>query len=58
MFDPTNFETQNVRNKEKSTQLELGGRGIFLVKKVMDSMIYERKDNLNVLVMTKEIGSD
>ena len=56
MFDPTKFETQNIRNKEKNTQL--GGMGIFLVKKVMDSIVYERKDNLNVLVMTKEIGSD
>lgn len=56
MFDPTKFKIQDIRNKVKSTHP--GGMGIFLVKKVMDSIIYERKDNLNVLIMTKKIGSD
>ncbi len=33
---------------------EIGGLGIFMVKKFMDSTIYEFKDNKNVLTLTKK----
>jgi sigma-B regulation protein RsbU (phosphoserine phosphatase) len=34
---------------------EQGGLGVFLVKKLMDSVEYSRKDNKNVLVMSRKI---
>lgn len=34
---------------------EIGGLGIFLVKKTMDGMRYERKDGRNILTITKRI---
>ena len=35
---------------------DIGGLGIFLVKKMMDKVDYMRIDNKNVLVMTKKIS--
>ena len=35
---------------------EIGGLGIFLTKKYMDSVLYERKDNQNILTFTKIIA--
>lgn len=35
---------------------EIGGLGIFMVKKSMDDMRYERKDDQNILTLTKCIG--
>jgi len=35
---------------------DIGGLGIFLVKKMMDKVDYIRIDNKNVLVMTKKIS--
>lgn len=35
---------------------QIGGLGIFLVKKVMDEVFYEYKDNKNILTMSKKIG--
>ena len=34
---------------------EIGGLGIFLTKKYMDSVLYEHKDNQNILTFTKII---
>ena len=34
---------------------EIGGLGIFLVRKLMDKVTYSRMDNKNILVMTKQI---
>ena len=34
---------------------EIGGLGIFLVKKTMDSIAYEHKDGQNILTITKKI---
>ena len=33
----------------------IGGLGIYLVKKLMDNVVYERKDGKNILTMTKKI---
>ena len=32
---------------------EIGGMGIYLVKHIMDEIRYERKDNKNILILTK-----
>lgn len=34
---------------------EIGGLGIFMVKKTMDEVHYERKDNQNIFMMKKEL---
>lgn len=34
---------------------QIGGLGIFIVKKLMDSVEYRRENNLNILTMTKSI---
>jgi len=36
---------------------DIGGLGVFLVKKLMDNVEYSRVGNRNVLVMTKGIGN-
>ena len=33
----------------------IGGLGIFLVRKIMDSVVYTRKDGRNILTMTKKL---
>ncbi len=53
-FDPT------IRN-EVDTSLSaeerpIGGLGIHLITQLMDSINYERKDNLNVLTLRKKLG--
>ena len=52
-FDPLKSEdpdvTLNVEDRD------IGGLGIFLVKKTMDSLEYERRDGRNVLKFTKRI---
>ena len=35
---------------------EIGGLGIFMAKKVMDTMDYRYENGQNVLTMTKKIG--
>jgi sigma-B regulation protein RsbU (phosphoserine phosphatase) len=37
---------------------DIGGLGVFLVKKLMDNVEYTRIENKNVLVMTKELRSE
>jgi len=34
---------------------KIGGLGVFLTKHYMDTMAYQRRDNKNILVMTKKI---
>ena len=35
---------------------EIGGLGIFMVKKMVDNLVYEYKDNQNILTITKNFG--
>ena len=35
---------------------KIGGLGIYLVKKTMDSMTYERRDGRNIVTMKKKFG--
>ena len=43
--DPDTSLTLNAR--------AIGGLGIFLTKKMMDEVVYERRDNKNIITMTK-----
>lgn len=47
MPDPT--------TESSSEDLRIGGRGIHLVKKLMDSVIYKRIENKNIIVLKKRI---
>ena len=50
-FDPTKY-IETVLDKE-SEDKEIGGRGLKLVKSLIDSMKYYRKNNMNVLIIKK-----
>ena len=53
-FDPLERTEPDVTLSAEERQI--GGLGIFLVKKTMDAMRYERRDGQNVLVLEKRIG--
>ena len=38
------------------TEREIGGLGIFMVKKSMDDMVYEYQNGQNILTIRKRIG--
>ncbi len=50
-FDPTAKEDPDITLEADERQI--GGLGIFMVKKMMDSVVYERKDDKNVLTIVK-----
>lgn len=52
-FNPLEKEDPDVTLKAEERQI--GGLGIFLVKKTMDDVIYEFKDNQNQLTILKKI---
>lgn len=52
-YDPLAKEDPDVTLTADKRQI--GGLGIFMVKKSMDSMFYEYKDGKNMLTMTKKI---
>ena len=51
-FDPLAAEDPDVTLSAE--ERGIGGLGIFLTKKFMDSVEYERKDGKNILTMTKK----
>ena len=53
-YDPLKKEDPDVTLS--SQEREVGGLGIFLVKKTMDGMFYERRDGQNILTVVKKIG--
>ena len=53
-FDPVAKPDPDVTQKAEDRRI--GGLGIYMVKKIMDSMEYERLGVRNVLTMTKRIG--
>ena len=55
-FDPTKFENKNIN--DRIYDRKLGGLGIFLVKKIMNTIEYTRKNNKNILIMSKKMESD
>ena len=52
-FDPTAAPEADVTLGAEDRGI--GGLGIFLVRKIMDSVVYTRKDGRNILKMTKKI---
>ena len=50
-FDPLKAEDPDTNASVE--ERKIGGLGIFITKKTMDEMTYERRDNQNVLVMKK-----
>ncbi|MBO6119019.1 MAG: ATP-binding protein [Lachnospiraceae bacterium] len=52
-YDPLKREDPNV--KLSADERGIGGLGIFMVKKTMDSVEYEYKDNHNILKIKKNI---
>ena len=52
-FDPTAVPDPDVTLEAEDRQI--GGLGIFLVRKIMDSVVYERRDGKNILTMSKKI---
>lgn len=53
-FDPTTRE--DVDTSLPAEQREIGGLGIFLVRKMMDDIKYEYKDGHNVLTLRKKLN--
>ena len=52
-FDPTTIqETDTTLSAEER---QIGGLGILLVRKLMDSINYERTDRKNILTMKKKL---
>jgi anti-sigma regulatory factor (Ser/Thr protein kinase) len=54
-FNP--LETEEPDVSLSAEEREVGGLGIFLVKKTMNSVLYEYKNNTNILTIKKEIES-
>ena len=52
-FDPTQQEDPDVT--QSAEDRPIGGLGIFLVRQIMDEVRYERKDDKNILTLTKQI---
>ena len=54
-FNPLEKEDPDVN--QSADEREVGGLGIFLCKKMMDSIEYRYEDGNNVLTMTKKVNS-
>ena len=52
-FDPTQQAEPDVT--QSFEERPIGGLGIFLVRQIMDDVRYERKDNKNILTLTKQV---
>ncbi|HKK82116.1 MAG TPA: ATP-binding protein [Prolixibacteraceae bacterium] len=52
-FDPTKKETPDISLSAEERQI--GGLGIFLIQKIMNSVEYKREDKKNILTLTKLI---
>lgn len=55
-FDPTAVPDVDI-NKD-ALERPIGGLGIHLYMKIMDSVTYERRDNRNILTLTKKIDKN
>ena len=53
-FDPLQREEPDTTLTAE--EREIGGLGIFLVRKTMDAMEYRREDGFNVLTIRKKIS--
>lgn len=55
-FDPTAREDPDV--SLPAEERPIGGLGIFLIKKMMDEVVYRREDDANVFIMSKKIKKE
>lgn len=55
-YDPTAHKVEGLTGTERVDELQPGGLGILLVRKLSDSMRYERVDGRNTLHITKRYG--
>lgn len=53
-FNP--LEKEDPDTGLSAEEREIGGLGIFLVRKTMDDMAYRREDGFNILTIRKRIG--
>ena len=53
-YDPTAHSDPDITLSAE--EREIGGLGIFMVKKMMDCVTYERRDGLNVLTLVKQLN--
>jgi serine/threonine-protein kinase RsbW len=53
-FDPSSVKQPNV--KADLSERQIGGLGIYLMRKIMDDVQYESKGRTNTLTMTKRKG--
>ena len=54
-FDPTERKEADITLSAE--EREIGGLGIHLVRQIMDSIEYERKDGRNILTLKKNFGA-
>jgi serine/threonine-protein kinase RsbW len=54
-FDPTLVADPDITLSAENRAI--GGLGIFLIRKIMDKVEYQRKENRNYLILTKNIES-
>ena len=54
-FDPT--AAKEVDTTLPLEERQIGGLGIHLIRKIMDDVSYERRDNKNILTLRKNINS-
>ena len=54
-FDPT--QKEEVDTTLSAEERSIGGLGIHLIRQIMDDVKYERKDDKNILTLTKKITS-
>lgn len=52
-FDPTQAGTPDLTLDAE--ERPIGGLGIFLVRQIMDTIVYRRSDGKNILTLTKNI---
>ncbi|MDP2238232.1 MAG: ATP-binding protein [Bacteroidales bacterium] len=52
-YDPTQNADPDVTLSAE--ERSIGGLGIFLIRKMMDEVTYQRADNKNILMMTKKL---
>lgn len=55
-FDPTAREDPDV--SLSAEERPIGGLGIFLIKKMMDEVVYRRETDTNVFIMKKKIKKE
>ncbi len=53
-YDPTAKDDPDI--SLSAEERNIGGLGIFLIKKIMDKVEYRREDNKNVFILTKYIA--